>query len=166
MSSFNFSLRKASEKDVPLIRDLSYRIWPATYSEILQPDQMDYMLRLLYSEQMLFQQMKEEYEFFILEQDARPVGFASYSLIAPAVFKLHKIYLLPETQGKGAGKFTMDSLIHSMKENGGRSLILNVNRNNKARTFYERLGFEVIREEDVDIGNGYFMNDYVMGKKI
>ena len=30
--------------------------------------------------------------------------------------------------------------------------------------FYEKLGFQIIKEEDVDIGNGYFMNDYIMEK--
>jgi len=37
-----------------------------------------------------------------------------------------------------------------------------VNRQNNAKNFYEKLGFVVIKEEDIDIGNGYFMNDYVM----
>ena len=34
------------------------------------------------------------------------------------------------------------------------------------KEFYEKLGFTVIKEEDIDIGNGYLMNDYVMEKKI
>ena len=34
------------------------------------------------------------------------------------------------------------------------------------RSFYEKLGFAVIKEEDIDIGNGYFMIDFVMEKKL
>ncbi len=49
---------------------------------------------------------------------------------------------------------------------GGTALQLNVNRSNKARFFYEKLGFNVVREEDIDIGNNYFMNDFVMEKKV
>jgi ribosomal protein S18 acetylase RimI-like enzyme len=37
-----------------------------------------------------------------------------------------------------------------------------VNRHNRALHFYEKQGFKIIREEDIDIGSGYFMNDYVM----
>jgi hypothetical protein len=37
-----------------------------------------------------------------------------------------------------------------------------VNRYNKARQFYEKMGFVVIGEEDIDIGNNYLMNDYIM----
>jgi ribosomal protein S18 acetylase RimI-like enzyme len=57
-------------------------------------------------------------------------------------------------------------LITAIKQKGATSLLLNVNRNNPTKGFYEKLGFTVIKEEDIDIGNGYFMNDYVMEKKV
>ena len=43
---------------------------------------------------------------------------------------------------------------------------LNVNRNNKALQFYQHLGMEKVAEGDFHIGNGYYMNDYIMGLKI
>jgi ribosomal protein S18 acetylase RimI-like enzyme len=52
-----------------------------------------------------------------------------------------------------------------MKKNA-KALQLQVNRFNKAKEFYEKLGFTVIKTADFDIGNGYFMNDYVMEKKL
>jgi len=45
-------------------------------------------------------------------------------------------------------------------------LLLNVNRQNKARFFYEKLGFKIAYSEDIEIGNGYLMNDFVMVKDI
>ena len=39
---------------------------------------------------------------------------------------------------------------------------LNVNRNNKALRFYERMGMHKDREGDFPIGNGFYMNDYIM----
>jgi len=57
-------------------------------------------------------------------------------------------------------------LVAAMKIKGASSLQLNVNRNNNAKVFYEKIGFAVIKEEDIDIGNGYLMNDYVMEKKV
>lgn len=44
--------------------------------------------------------------------------------------------------------------------------IINVNRNNKALHFYERKGMKKLREGDFAIGNGYYMNDYIMGLEI
>ena len=52
------------------------------------------------------------------------------------------------------------------KENNSSYFILNVNRYNKATDFYIKLGFEISYEEDIDIGNGFLMEDYVMKKRL
>lgn len=166
MPTASLTLRRASEKDIPLIRDLSNKIWPQTYSTILTTEQIDYMLKMMYSEESLQQQMKQQHEFIIVNDGVNPVGFASFSLIETGVYKLHKIYVLPQKQGKGTGRFVINEIIKAMIRKGGTTLQLNVNRNNKAKEFYEKLGFTVIKEEDIDIGNGYLMNDYVMEKKV
>jgi ribosomal protein S18 acetylase RimI-like enzyme len=110
--------------------------------------------------------MLENHEFVLVYEDEEPVAFASYSLIQPGVFKLHKLYVLNAAQGKGIGQSLLDALTKTMRAMNGRTLRLNVNRYNSARKFYEKLGFVVTGEEDIDIGNGYFMNDYVMEKSI
>jgi len=165
MPTASLHLRRAYEKDIPLIRDLSQRIWPATYSTILSAEQISYMMNLIYSEEALRKQMKEQHEFIIVSDGTEPVGFASFSLLSPGIYKLHKIYVMPQNQGRGTGKYVIGEIIKAIIRKGGHGLQLNVNRNNKARDFYEKLGFIVIREEDIDIGGGYFMNDYVMEKK-
>ena len=43
---------------------------------------------------------------------------------------------------------------------------LNVNRSNRAKGFYERMGMRVVREGDFPIGGGFFMNDYIMGMEV
>jgi RsiW-degrading membrane proteinase PrsW (M82 family)/ribosomal protein S18 acetylase RimI-like enzyme len=166
MPTASLRLRRAYEKDIPLIRDLTMKIWPQTYSTILSATQIDYMLDMMYSESSLQQQMKENHEFIIVNDGIEPVGFASFSLLEPGVYKLHKIYVMPQNQGKGTGKFVINEILKVITMKSGKSLQLNVNRNNKAKDFYEKLGFVVIREEDNDIGNGYLMNDYVMEKKV
>jgi len=159
------TIRKASSADASLIRDMAYEIWPETYSQILSKDQLEYMLGLFYNEQKLKTEIEQGVEFILIYEDVQPAGFAAFSKTEPEVYKLHKIYVLPSQQGKGTGRFIIDGLIKTMKQNGATTLQLNVNRHNNAKMFYEKLGFLVIREEDVDIGNGYFMNDYVMEKK-
>jgi GNAT superfamily N-acetyltransferase len=158
-------IRKAYPTDLSLIRDMAHEIWPKTYSNILSKNQLDYMLGLLYNEQKLKKEMEEGVDFILVYDGPHPAGFAAFSRIQPEVYKLHKIYVLPSQQGKGTGRFIIDEVIKDMKQNGATTLQLNVNRHNNARVFYEKLGFIVVREEDIDIGNGYFMNDYVMEKK-
>ena len=47
------------------------------------------------------------------------------------------------------------------KELGLNRIELNVNRNNPSVKIYEKLGFTVAWEEKNDIGNGFYMDDYV-----
>ena len=125
------------------------------------------MLDLMYSEASLKDQMiKDECQFIVVYDEKEPVGFAAYQEIKPGTWKLHKIYILSTQQGKGTGKFVINQILDEIQLRGATALQLQVNRHNKARSFYEKIGFTVIEEADFDIGNGYFMNDYVMEKKI
>ncbi|HYH55710.1 MAG TPA: GNAT family N-acetyltransferase, partial [Anseongella sp.] len=67
--------------------------------------------------------------------------------------------------GKGTGRLLMNAVETKVRELGGRILELNVNRFNKARSFYEKLGFAVRRAADIPIGP-FFMNDYIMQKEL
>jgi ribosomal protein S18 acetylase RimI-like enzyme len=156
------NIRNASIDDIALIRELTFNTWPQTYRFILSEDQIAYMLEMMYSKESLERQFRSGNSFLICYDEGQPVGFASWSEILPRVFKLHKIYVLPSIQGKGVGRYMIDHVIDEIKKKSAITLELNVNRYNPAKLFYERLGFEVIRNEDIDIGNGYFMNDHVM----
>lgn len=160
------SIKYATVKDIRLIRSLAQQIWPKTYGSILSQKQITYMMNMMYSEHAIREQMQKDHQFIIVFNSGIPVGFAAYGEIFPAVYKLFKIYVLPSQQGKGAGKFVINQIIQEITLKGAASLQLNVNRYNNAKLFYEKLGFAVIRTEDIDIGNGYFMNDYVMEKRL
>lgn len=161
------TFRKADTADITLIRELTSKIWPVTYQAILSPQQMSYMLEMMYSPSALRQQMEElGHQFIIAYHNTQPVAFASYSLQSPTerLYRLHKIYILPVMQGKGAGKSIINHIIDEIVPEGAKMLELNVNRLNNAKNFYEKLDFKIFRTEDNAIGNGYFMNDYVMRK--
>lgn len=159
------SLRAATIDDLPVIQGLAYTIWPKAYGNILSKNQLDYMLRLIYDLPALQHQLLDlKHQFTLLLNDGTASGFAAFSPKEqhPTIYRLHKIYVLPELHGEGTGKLLLQHVIDSAKAAGAAFLELNVNRNNKARYFYERQGFSVIKEEDIDIGEGYFMNDLVM----
>lgn len=157
-------IRRAEIEDMPAVRDLAYEIWPSAYGEILSKAQLDYMLGKIYSLTSLEHQLNVlKHNFIILFNDEIPVGFASYSPHQNnTAYHLNKIYLLNNLQGKNLGKKMLDFIIEKIKKSGAKTLQLNVNRYNKAIHFYEKQGFKIIRKEDIDIGEGFFMNDYVM----
>ena len=162
----SFSIKHGNVTDIPTIIAIQEKTWEPTYREILSPEQIVYMFEKIYSPEALENQMTEGGQQFLLLFDAEiPVGFAAVSQEEPGYFKLHKIYVLPSTQGTGAGKSLITEVEKYVRNLGGKTLSLNVNRFNKAKTFYEKMNFHVVREEDIPIGP-YWMNDYVLEKEL
>src|SRR5215470_5992838 len=106
-----FAIKKATAQDIPLIRELCFKIWPQTYAPILSQDRIDYMLEYMYSAGALQRQMTEGSQFIFVYDDAEPVGYAAYLHKGHGVYKLDKIYVLPSQQGKGTGRFVIDYII-------------------------------------------------------
>jgi len=161
-----FTIRKATPEDIPLIRELCYKVWPQTFASILSQDKIDYMLEYMYSAASLQKQMEEGSQFIFVYEEDEPVGYAAYLDKGHNIYKLDKIYVLPSQQGKGTGKFVIGYIVNEIRQKGATALQLQVHRKNKARNFYEKLGFVIIEEKDFDIGQGFFMNDYVMEKQL
>lgn len=161
-------IKPCGKESIAVIQSLALEIWPDAYGHIITPQQMDYMLDMMYSVSALEKQINSNHQFIIGYYDGKPVAFASYSADheIDSHYRLHKIYISTAMQGKGVGKQIIQYIIDNILTKGARTMELNVNRHNKAKLFYEKLGFTVVRTEDNDIGNGYFMNDYVMQKII
>jgi ribosomal protein S18 acetylase RimI-like enzyme len=106
--------------------------------------------------------------FLIIQDDDQDLAFVSFQTDydGQAQTKIHKIYIMPDAQGKGLGKILIEETESQAIKRRNSKLSLNVNRQNKARFFYEKLGFKIAYTEDIDIGNGYLMKDYVMVKEI
>lgn len=160
-------LIKATEQDIEKNQDLARRSWESTYSEIISASQLDYMLNEMYSEQELqshFQHPNYRY-FLVIDDDLNDAGFIGFENHSEEnTTKLHRIYLVPESKGKGLGKKTLEFLTEKVKENGDNRIILNVNKYNSALKFYESQGYQVYGEGVFDIGNGYVMDDFLMEK--
>jgi ribosomal protein S18 acetylase RimI-like enzyme len=163
------SLKEASIADISTIQDIANTTWPITYGEILSKEQLDYMMDLIYSDESLINQIQQQEQlFYIAYEETSVLAFIGieHNYKDEAVTRIHKIYILPEAQGKGIGKLLIDAVQKIANENNSTSLSLNVNRFNKALAFYQKLGFEIIAEENIEIGNGYLMEDYKMEKKL
>jgi len=157
-------IRKATLQDIPSIQHIVKVTWPETYGEILSAEQIVYMLDLFYSTEALARQMENGHCFFILTGNGAALGFIDIEKISDTRSKLHKIYLLPGSQGKGYGNTLIQHAVEAAMNNASSVLQLNVNRYNIAVNFYKRHGFAIVDEVDIPIGNNYFMNDYVMEK--
>lgn len=159
------SYRVATHKDIKVIREIANKTWFVTYEPILGKEQPKYMFDEIYSEEALAKQMDEGQTFILQFLGDNVLAFASFSVKPEAsnTFKLNKLYLNPDFQGGGYGRKLINEVEQMVKNLGAKYLDLNVNRYNKALFFYEKVGFVIIKEEDIPIGE-YWMNDFVMRK--
>lgn len=157
---------EATSDDIGLIRQLAEQTFHATYLPLQPKEKVDYLFGMMYSLPSLADQMKKGQRFIIIKDQTGYLGYASFEINCKkaGVTKIHKIYVLPAAQGKGIGKKLIDAISVSAHQNKNEILALNVYRQNPAIEFYEKLGFKKTEEVDIDVGNGFMMNDYVMEK--
>lgn len=162
-------IARATLADIPAIRAMAEVVFPATYRDILSQEQIAYMMEWMYSAENLHKQMAEEgHIYYIAYQEGEPVGYLSIQQEGEDVFHLQKIYVLPHFQGMQWGARLFEHAIVSIKELHPEpcQMRLNVNRHNKALNFYLKMGMKKVAEGDFPIGNGYFMNDFIMGMDV
>ena len=164
-----YQTKVAMLQDIPTIQQIAAITWPVAYPYISE-SQLNYMMQWMYSTQSLTEQMQQNHQFFLAYQNFghhQVVGFSSVSFTNDvAIFKLNKLYVLPTAQHKGIGKMLVNTVIEYCTANNATEIQLQVNRNNEAQLFYKKLGFSILYEADVEIGNGFFMNDFVMSLKL
>jgi len=159
------TVEDATPDDVEMIRRIAEQTWWPTYGAILPPDQVRYMLDALYGREILENIISKNVQKFILLRNNIGVqGFASFAVREedPQVYKVYKLYVLPARQGNGFGSILLNEIKRRLLTINIHSMDLNVaRRNTAARTFYEKFGFHIIREEEIQMGP-YLLEDYVM----
>ncbi|MHA8052383.1 N-acetyltransferase family protein [Aquirufa sp. OSTEICH-129A] len=155
-------IRKAEIIDILTIQEIAAQAWRPTYGAILSEEQCVYMLDMMYRTDVLSNQMEGNVHFFMLETEEGAIGFAAYEAVNENEGKLHKIYLRPQQKSKGAGTYLLEFVAKFAHENGQKELLLNVNRHNSSVQFYIKRGFQIDQEIDLHVGEGYYMNDYIM----
>ena len=185
-SSTQSAAEKVQAVDLIVVEDLARQVWNEHYGSILSQGQIDYMLEKFQSVDAIQQQIAEGYEYYLIEyQNAAahcmasqsapdgciPVGY--FSIKAAEDFDsqmklfLSKLYILKEFRGMGAGRTVFHFLEQKAKANCLKAIWLTVNKYNKdSISVYQHSGYEIVREQVADIGNGYIMDDYIMHKSI
>lgn len=156
-------IRELEKSELAIVQELAHKIWPSTFGKILSKEQINYMLDWMYKLETLVQQKEEGHRFFCYENEQGiPIAFLAVAKdLESNRLKIHKLYVLPEKQVKGVGKALLFKAFEFAKAQGMSTIYLNVNRHNKAVGFYQKMGMKITREEDISIGNGYLMEDYV-----
>lgn len=154
---------KITDKNtIKQMSQLASEIVKEHYDPILGNEQNDYMIQRFQSVTAIENQLNDGYNYYFVcnEQKKNKVGFLAFYKKENELY-LSKFYLKKGCRGKGYSKDMLKFLITIAKEWKVPAIVLNVNKYNPSIDVYERLGFQRIREETIDIGDGYYMDDYV-----
>lgn len=162
---------KAGIEDIPRIQAMAEVVFRETYRDLISPEQMEFMMDMMYSSEKLLWQMTERHDTFYFIEGQGYVSFRPDGVCADGRprYHLEKLYVMPSCQGRGLGRLLFGRIVDAVREVSPSLpavLELNVNRGNPAVSFYEHLGMRKDRSGDFDIGCGFFMNDFIMALTI
>ena len=158
----------SSSDDVRQVAMLAHEIWNQHFVTIIGQKQVDYMLNRFQSPSAIVSQIASGSDYFLVNdvRQPAPVYVGYLGLVADEVrsrMMISKIYIRQENRGNGLGNGLLDFVRQLCHERGFKTIWLTVNRFNDATvSWYKRKGFVISREIKKDIGEGFFMDDYIM----
>lgn len=159
-------LLEGKESDIKTIQDLARRSWESVYVDLISREQLEYMLSYMYSEEELKSHLANpNYHYYMIYDEKKDVydGFIGFeNQYEENTTKLHRIYLAPESKGKGLGKKTLQFVHEKVQELGDERIILEVNKNNPAKEFYKSQGYKIYEDTVIPIEQGFEMDVFLM----
>lgn len=152
----------SSKADIKLVAILAHKIWNQHYLPIIGQDQVDYMVAKFQSESAISNQLKEGYLYFLIEHENKACGYlALVPNQATRKLMISKIYVDINFHGQHLGAKLLAFTIEKAITEGFKTIWLTVNKNNtNSIQWYQKKGFEIKDKIQIDIGNGFIMDDY------
>ncbi|WP_068622256.1 GNAT family N-acetyltransferase [Paenibacillus tuaregi] len=146
---------------------LAAEIWHEYYISIITSEQIDYMIEKFQSVRAITDQIHHlGYEYYLVHNHGSAVGYISLRQEEGKLF-LSKFYIVKEYRGRGYASQALEFLEKLCKDRNLSHIWLTVNRNNNSSiAVYEKKGFQTVREQISDIGNGFVMDDFIMEKEV
>ncbi|MCM3711758.1 GNAT family N-acetyltransferase [Sporosarcina luteola] len=137
-------IREMDLSDVERVRAIALATWRNTYSGFIPEEIQDKVLKDAYSIEAMNNRFSSSLNL-VAENGEEIMGYAFFSgnLSDKDVF-LESLYIHPNHQGKGLGKLLLLTGLEQFKEPA--TLSLTVYKVNPNISFYEREGFEVMKE--------------------
>ena len=157
-------ISKITRTELSIVKDLAFLIWPISYKSIITEGQINHMLNFMYATNRLEKDFDAGHQFYGYFEKERLLGFITFENHHPSQgqMKIHKLYVDTNSSKQGIGKALVECAKQVANNAKLDEIVLNVNRKNPAISFYQKINFEIDREEVIDIGEGFIMDDYIM----
>ncbi len=149
------TIRKAELGDEKILAYIQTESWKSAFADIISDENMERCTDIAKVEAMYESVLKSGYaEMSILELDRKPHCIAVWSKARNPQFsdcaELICIHSLSDNRGKGYGSMMMNHILKEIQGSEYDSVILWVfEKNTRARTFYEKHGFELTNSTQI-----------------
>lgn len=157
-----------SDEDIAQVAALAREIWTEYFTPIIGRQQVEYMLTHFQSPAALKRQLSAGSEYYLAKAANELVGYIG--LIPDPhlnTIMLSKFYVKRSMRGKGVGSGFLQFTEQKCVLEEISSIWLTVNKHNDdAVEWYKRRGFQITDKVKKDIGDGFYMDDFVMHKSM
>ncbi|HYI46746.1 MAG TPA: GNAT family N-acetyltransferase [Actinomycetota bacterium] len=152
-----YSIRPAVPDDASAIAEVNIASWRAAYKDLIPDGVLDELTVPVLSRRWLKEVATPDppHARLVVVEDERGVtGFARFgpardpdSIEERTTGELYGFYLHPDVWGRGAARALMDGILAELRDEGLEHVTLNVVAGNeRARSFYEHLGWTLDKE--------------------
>jgi ribosomal protein S18 acetylase RimI-like enzyme len=138
-------------------------IWEEYYPDIITREQITYMIDTFQSPEAIENQIQDGMNYYLAVEGDEEIGYLAYTEETDSSLFLSKIYIKKDCRNRGRGKEMFAFVLGQARERELKKIRLTVNKNNTASIDkYLKMGFSISDSVVKDIGDGFFMDDYVM----
>lgn len=160
------TIEQVKKDDITSLSKFATEIVREHFDPIVGKEQNDYMLRKFQTAEAITEQIASGYRYYWVKYDGHKAGFVAFFPKDEKMY-LSKFYVHKDFRGKHISHTMMDFVEDETRKQNLHAIFLNVSRHNDAViSIYKHLGFSVLRTENNDIGNGFYMDDYVLEKTL
>jgi ribosomal protein S18 acetylase RimI-like enzyme len=142
---------------------LAHEIWNEYYVPIIGQATIDYMLPKFQSVGAIREQIGKGLEYYLIADGDGDVGYLAIERQpADGALFISKFYIRQAVRGTGLGRIALAFIDKVCRDDALTSVWLTVAKNNPAVATYRKLGFTIVADLVVDIGQGFVMDDYRM----
>lgn len=148
-------IRQFRVSETSVVRELIHQTIEAAYAPVYPPRAVQFF-KDFHSEEKIIERNKDG-EILVVQKDENLIGTGS--LVGADIVG---VFIQPEFQHQGVGKTLMQELEKKAVVNGLTEVMLSVSL--PSRRFYESLGYKIVEDRSVDVGEGQRL-DYWEAKK-
>ena len=152
-----------------IIAALADEIWHEHFPSVIGETQIDYMLKKFQSADRIYEDIiSGGFTYFLAEREKGKEKVAYCAVKSNEDFMLlSKLYVKKDYRGMGVARSFLEEVSALCRECGLGKIRLTVNKHNSGPiAAYEKMGFRTVDSVMTDIGEGFFMDDYIMELRI